>query len=166
MLDPVALAWASWIGVALGVAGLLVSTIGLWLTFREARKARTAAQEAAVQVAKVLTMSRARTRLSALSSTVTQADTISLRITDASLSREQITAFRRSVMEAIAVASVGSPDITASSDMIITSLERLASLLVNQVAWPAKQDQMQAELEKVTSFLISQEANARTEDYT
>ena len=166
MLDPVALAWASWAGVVLGVAGLFVSAIGLWLTFREARKASTAAELAASQVAKVLGMSRARARLSALSSTVTQADTISLRIADASLSREQVTTFRRSVMEAIAVASVGTPDVVSLFEPVVASLERLASLLVNQVEWPAKQDQMQVELERITSFLISQEASARTEDYT
>jgi hypothetical protein len=169
LLDPVALALASWAGLGVGVVGTIVSLVGLTLTFREARRARDAALAARVEVEKVLSLVRSRSRLSALSSAVQQADTISARISKDGLKtgRDAFTQFQRSVKEALAVMVVQEGNFARDTvEQVEQQLERIGRLIQAEVENKARKAQMHDALENVTNFLLTQEARVKTEDLT
>lgn len=169
LLDPIALAWGSWAGLVIGVIGLFVSVIGLRLTFREARRAKDAARAAEAAVANVITLSRTRTRLSALSHAVSLADSIRERIESDGLkgNRELFTGFRRGVIEAIATMTL----LSAASkqqdrEAVEDALERIATMIDADIDQKVKIANMRDALHPVVTFLINQEALAKTEDFT
>ena len=167
LLDPVALAWSSWLGLGVSLGGTFVSLVGLLLTFREARRAKIAALAATSEVAKIVAMVRSRTRLSALSSAVSQADMIGAGIDETALrgSRGLFTAFRRVVKEAIAITGmVQSPSGQPRTQEVEQALEALAALIDADVEVKEKKGQMRMALNTISSFLIHQEAAAKTED--
>ena len=167
LLDPLALAWVSWIGLGVGIVGTLISLVGLGLTFREARNAKLAASSARQEVEKVLELTRSRSRLSALSSAVSQADMISQRIDKDALrsSRDAFTAFSRAVHEALAtVPSAESQLGRKAGDEVDAALKSILRLIGEQVDSKMKKAQMHALMSEVSGFLLRQEALVRAED--
>ena len=159
ILNPFALAWATWIG-------LVVSVVGLVLTYMEARRARIAAQTAMGEVAKVVAMARARTRLSSLTSAVSQADGIRAKIEDDTLGRhrELFTAFRRVAKEAFATLAIVDASLVDRLGEVDAALEGMARLIDEDIDAKLKRTQMRTKLNTVSDFLITQEARAKTED--
>lgn len=169
MLEPIALAWASWIGLGVGLVGTAISLIGLVLTFREARRAKVAAERAGSEVAKALDAIRSRTRLASFASAVAQADLIVFRIEKDALrsGQDTFTSFRRVIREALETI----PLLTTSSagfgrQELDARLEKMARLISSNADQKTKKAQMMDAFHDVRTYLIDQEAKARQESFT
>ena len=148
---------------------MLVSIVGLAFTFREARRARTAAEGASAQVARVVSMTRARARLAALASAVSSTDVVRLRIDKDALrdSGEAFTAFRRSVLEALSVMAALGDELCPSQVVDIESrLVEIGQLIDSDIDVRRRRTKMRSALEVIAVFLIRQEARVKTEDVT
>lgn len=169
MFDPNVLNWISWIGFVATIVGLVLTLIGLVLTYQQASKAREAAINASQKADEALRVVKSRTRLSALSSAVSQTDVIINLIKNNQMvaGRAFFTSFRRDVQEAI-IMTQESNDQSRKDELaaISNDLSEITKYIDSQ---KQKQDAatiktlVLGHMRSVSDFLIHEESIAKSE---
>lgn len=167
MFSQNAINWITWIGFIITVLGFIASGYGIYVSNRQALQAKKVANLASERSEEALRMVRSRTRLSALSSAVSQTGTV-ISIMDSGhtqATRAYFTSFRREVQEAIAM-SPDYEDIARQAKIVLVykKLDSIASLIDSKKDNPdVIRSGIINHIGFITSFLVQEESTAKSE---